>query len=181
MLMPKGHWKWYVDEQSDCLAIELDDDLLFHTSVSRAKLLLTPDQHAFSIEQLQCYTEVHQELDDSGLAMSDALKVQIALNAVAVTFYAQKPSVKSWYFKHQPTQQLVDSLFQTKPLAWIESESDSALLLVLEMSEQTSCCMVLSEQFELTSSKIMSRFSLLSVHTNRLRAFEQPQSHKKRA
>jgi len=158
MLTPTKDWYWQYDEQQKRLTLDLGEDMLFVTPYATKQLsggVLV--SQGFSLENMEFYTRLQQELEASGLKLSPAMKTQIAINATAVKSFYRPLMPKSWYFQRQ------ENFGDFHQLSVLNSECGSALVLVIEREGQSALCMLLSQQLTLCEDKELNQFDVIKV------------------
>lgn len=162
MLQAKADWYWYFDEQTQTLRLNMSD-FVFESACKAKKL--KPDAkitRPFSIEDNQVYCDYYhmviQQLD-----VSEAMAVQIALNAVAQQCYTLEEQPKSWFFITQ--KQIKRDLFEQVVL--IQSPLETGIFLILETLNDCAKVMLLSQHMQLTETKQLKQFEAIKVMTNR--------------
>lgn len=163
MLFPKGNWSWYVDADTQCLAIQLDEELHFVTPYSATKLNqnVTDRQH-FDVNDTQVYFSIAEKLDSCGVEFTAAQKTQIALNGVAATLFHKPIGLKSWFYNE------ISEGDYCHPISSIQTEFGEATVLVLEQTDSNCLCFLLSPELKITETKSHMQFDLLKVVSNRL-------------
>ncbi|WJG07649.1 cell division protein ZapC domain-containing protein [Aliiglaciecola sp. LCG003] len=169
MLLPSGKWKWFIDQASSSLLVELDAGLTFQTAYQVSQLKVSPDGLFFDIEHSDYFIQCIDALDESGVPFDDSIKMQIAINASAARCFHKPVLNKSWLY----TKQNLCLIDDQQQLAWISHNQETYLVMTLERKGDTVLCMNLSEQFVTSDHKIHPQFSLLSVLSDRLLAFDQ--------
>jgi len=164
LLMPKKDWQWGYNETHGVLTISLGSDLEF---LSPYKLnALIPDAKlmtAFSVEHAKFYITLVVRLKQT-LAMTDALLVQVALNATAAHFLLQSQMPKSWFFdvSHECVYSETGKIFQLK------TAEQHVTAMVIDAGLQASLMMILSPECRLSGSKKLAQFETIKVMHNRL-------------
>lgn len=158
MLTPTKDWYWQYDEQQKRLTLDLGEDMLFVTPYAAKQL--SGDvmvSQGFSLENMEFYTCLQQQLDASGLKLSPAVKTQIAINATAIKSFYRPLMPKSWYFQRQT------HCGDFHQLAVLSSDLGSALVLVVEREGQSALCMMLSQELALCEDKKLNQFEVIKV------------------
>ncbi|GAC14805.1 cell division protein ZapC domain-containing protein [Aliiglaciecola lipolytica] len=169
MLLPSGHWKWYIDKQSHFLMIELNAGLSFQTAFVDSQLQVIPENLYFEILHSQCFIESLEAVNQSNVPFEQSVKTQIALNATAAKCFHKPVIHKSWLYEKHPSC-LVGPEQQ---LAWLSCNQESYLVLTLQQQGSLALCLNLSEDFKTADNKIHKQFSLINVHSDRLVSLEQ--------
>lgn len=162
MLTANGNWQWFWEQDSQKLAIKLDDEHNLVTAYG-AKVMQYPltTPLLFNTRHMELYSKMEELVDDLPLDLSVLQRTQIAINGTAALAFHKSTPIKSWYF----TPQANDTF---SSIATLETESDCALVMVLEHTESFSTCMILSEYIEVTDSKRLNQFDVVKVNCDRL-------------
>lgn len=162
MLQAKADWYWYFDEQSQTLRLNMSEFVF--VSACKAKKLKPEAKvtRPFSIEDNQIYCEYYHMVVQQ-LELSEAMAVQIALNAVAQQCYTLEEQPKSWFFV--PQKQARPDLFEQVVL--IQSPIETGIFLILETLNDCAKVMLLSQHMQLTETKQLKQFEAIKVMTNR--------------
>ena len=175
MLKPDTDWYWYVDKQEQKLCISLNAQMCFVSPYSVNNICQAKaDKQAFSIADLDHYTELAECLQQAGLSLSGAELSQILLNATAAIAFHKPLAAKSWYFQVQANQGIYHRL------ASMHNDCDAGLFLVLFQESLTATCMLLSPSMQLDIGKTLKQFSLIKVMSDRLQPY-LPQIQQKKS
>ncbi|MEP4889568.1 MAG: cell division protein ZapC domain-containing protein [Aliiglaciecola sp.] len=169
MLLPSGHWKWFIDKQSHFLMIEMDAGLSFQTAYLDSQLKLIPENLYFQIQHSQSFIESLEAINHSNVPFESSVKTQIALNATAAKCFHKPVLNKSWLY----TKNAVSLHGDEQQLAWLTSHDESYLMLTLEQQGSSVLCLNLSEEFKTSDNKVHPQFSLINVLSDRLMSLEQ--------
>ena len=164
LLMPKRDWQWGYSETHGVLSVSLGDDMEFLSPYKLKSLI--PDAKEtmeFSVEHAKFYIDLVDRLSKT-LPLTDALLVQIALNATAAHFLLKPQMPKSWFFNtsHQCVYSEVGKLVQ------LSTSEHTALAMVIESGLQASLVMIMSIECRLTDSKTLGQFETIKVMHDRL-------------
>ena len=164
LLMPNKDWQWEYNENLAQLSISLGSEMEFLTPY-KSKLLIPDALTAaeFTVEHAKFYIKMLDILPNV-LHISDAGIVQTALNATAAHFMLQSQMPKSWFFDVSDECVYCDvgKLFQ------LNCGSAKVLALVVENGLQAATVMILSQQCQLTESKLLTQFDTIKIMHNRL-------------
>lgn len=162
VLIPDSNWYWYIEAKTQQLTLSLSDDLHFQTPYSASKLRCAPTSElAFSIEHTGYFFSLKESLEVCLPDMSDAQRLQIILNAVAVKYFCKLTGLKSWHF-HEQEQDMTKMV-----VASLSSGRESADVLVVEQDEASATCMFLTP-LTLDNGKTLAQFDTIRVSSNRL-------------
>lgn len=169
LLMPKRDWQWRYHDTYDALSISLGTEMEFLTPY-KSKCLI-PDALSvldFSVEQTKFYIDFVELLTGS-LNVSDAAKVQLALNATAAHFLLKPQMPKSWFFETSSScvYSELGKVFQLK------CQGINAEVMVVDNSIQASLVMLLSKELSLNCTKSLMQFECIKVMHNRLYPLKQ--------
>ncbi|NRD74038.1 cell division protein ZapC [Shewanella sp. VB17] len=174
LLMPKRDWQWRYHDTYGALSISLGTEMEFLTPY-KSKCLI-PDALSvldFSVEHAKFYIDF-VELLTGYLHVSDAAKVQLALNATAAHFLLKPQMPKSWFFDTSSMCVYSDlgKVFQLK------CQGVHAEVMVVENSIQASLVMLLSKELPLNGAKSLMRFECIKVMHDRLHPLNQTRAIK---
>ncbi|WP_076413642.1 cell division protein ZapC [Shewanella sp. UCD-KL12] len=164
LLMPKRDWQWRYNDTYGVLSVSLGSDMEFLTPYKNKTLI--PDAMMdleFNVSHAKFYIEFTELLSKS-LRLSDALMVQLALNATAAHFLLKPQMPKSWFFDTSSmcVYSELGKVFQ------LRCQGVNAQVLVVETSIQASLVMVLEQELKLSDSKSLSQFECIKVMHDRL-------------
>ncbi len=162
--MPKRDWQWIYNEAHNSLSVSLGSDMEFLTPY-KSKYLI-PDAQSeleFSVEHAKFYIEFLERLSKS-MSVSDAAKVQLALNATAAHFLLKPQMPKSWFFDTS-TMCVYSELAKVFQL---RCQGVNAQVMVVETNIQASLVMLLSKELSLNASKSLMQFECIKVMNDRL-------------
>ncbi|MEC4724319.1 cell division protein ZapC [Shewanella sp. D64] len=164
LLMPKRDWQWRYDDSYGVLSVSLGSEMEFLTPY-KSKLLI-PDALSelnFSVEHAKFYIDFVDLLTKS-LNISDAVKVQLALNGTAAYFLLKPQMPKSWFFDTSTmcVYSELGKVFQ------LRCQGVTAQVLVVETNIQASLVMILSKQLTLNATKTLMQFECIKVMNDRL-------------
>jgi cell division protein ZapC len=164
LLMPKRDWLWRYDDTYRVLSVSLGSEMEFLTPY-KSKLLI-PDalsELEFSVEHAKFYIDFVELLTKS-TTISDAAKVQLALNSTAAYFLLKPQMPKSWFFDTSSmcVYSELGKVFQ------LRCQGVNVQVLVVETSVQASLVMLLSKELVLNSTKTLMQFECIKVMHDRL-------------
>lgn len=175
MLVPSGRWQWYIDSDSGHLALALDNDL--HCITAYKAKHLSPGAvfpMPFSVEHTEQFYAFTQVVETS--QCSEAQCAHIVLNAVAATSFHKPVALKSWFY-----QPFVHGGAAPTGLSELFTESDKAVVLIVEQDASRSTCMVVDGPLRISDDKTLSPFTLVNVCNDRLHPFVGQSETRKRA
>ena len=163
MLSPSGDWFWYMDDESQHLAISLGNEMCFLTAYSGSDLTPFGNKPVpFNLDHLKAYSIYVDALESSDLPYNRAEKTQVALNATAARFFHRPVSPKSWYFD------VSDKRETPQYFHAVSTELDSSLVMIIEQYQNLCTCLLLNHSLAISESKTFKQFSLIKVQEDRL-------------
>ncbi|MBC3767506.1 cell division protein ZapC domain-containing protein [Neptunicella marina] len=165
MLQPSMYWCWVMDEDTQCLTLELEEGV-YHTPYKSKHLLghvSLPQE--FTLEHLQCFTSVEEDIQQFAAGLTSELASQIAINAVAARFFHKPLAPKSWYFT-KPRLHGMHHHF-----ALLQCKREQLKVYIVEKEAQASVCMLISSQVALDESAQLKPFSLIKVMNDYLQPY----------
>ncbi|MCL9776736.1 cell division protein ZapC [Vibrio methylphosphonaticus] len=149
MLKPSDTWIWYMDEDENSLMLDLGDEMVFKTNLSR-KLLVecAMGQNNFTVDDASAFQIYKDQI--ANLDLSEPRQAELALYCVAAKRFHKPVQPKSWFFDHQ------NASFQPEEgeLVRLTNQYSSGFFIVLEVGESASLCALVDlDSFNLTSSK----------------------------
>ncbi|MEI6858193.1 MAG: cell division protein ZapC [Shewanella sp.] len=164
LLMPKRDWQWKYNDTYRVLSVSLGSEMEFLTPYKIKNLI--PDaltELEFNVEHAKFYIEFLDFISKS-LNISEALKVQLALNATAAHFLLKPQMPRSWFFTASSMCVFsgLGKVFQ------LSCQGRNAQVLVIETSIQASLVMLLDKELKLNDSKSLCQFECIKVMHDRL-------------
>ncbi|WP_121144751.1 cell division protein ZapC domain-containing protein [Orbus hercynius] len=138
-MRPSDNWRWYFDNQYDCLMLEIANDMVFRSRYPSK--MLTPDAFRafpFSVDDASAYYQFYESC--VSLSLSEPQKVELVLNAIIAANFLKPQMPKSWYFVQQPM--LFTPVLGELVEAQIQGGHQRINLLVVEASEMASLCLI---------------------------------------
>lgn len=138
-IRPTEDWYWYFDEKLDALMIDLSQDMIFRSRLTKKMIIIDAlDGREFSVEDATLYYQFSESCEV--LALCEPNKVELILNALAVRNYLKPLMPKSWYFEAQTC------LFVPKigdiAVATIQTSHEIVQLLVIDSSSTAALCII---------------------------------------
>lgn len=167
ILVPNDSWQWNYDEKTDSLVLDLSDRMQF-TTAFRSKQLTSQAKcsRQFTLDDASHYYHLLECIGE--LPFSEAERVQIVLNAIAVIRFAKPQMPQSWYFREF-------NLLHEAPLfgevVTLVCESGHRDFLVIEPGDNASICLLLEGTMQLAEDKVLSAHSFIKVMNNRIIPF----------
>lgn len=164
MLKPNHAWKWYFDPKIGSLMLDLGQNMAFQVAISQK--LLIPDAFidtAFNVDDALLFQTYLDAI--SGLELSNARKLELALNAVAAHHFHKPLLPKSWFF-HTQIELMIP---EVGSIVELSNDLGRGFFMVIENAGTASLCMLAEETpFKLTETKEMSFCSSIKSMNNRL-------------
>lgn len=167
MLQPQPHWHWFLDQDSQSLALLLEQNKCLRSQLKSSKMIAGCEpQRAFSLEDMQHYMQVATALEYHSLALDSHELSWIAVNAVAIMVWHKPLPLKSWYFLSASSTGVEDG---TDPyIASLQTSYDQQDVLVLQVNNGTALCMTLHQPLRLDEHKSLPPLMPIRVLVNRL-------------
>ncbi|OOE52454.1 cell division protein ZapC [Salinivibrio kushneri] len=166
MLKPNNAWRWYFDNTSNSLMLDLGDDMVFRVAVNAKHLI--PDAFSsspFSVEDASLFQRLTEPL--SNLSLSGPRQAELALNAVAAYRFHKPVLPKSWFF--EPQQDTIATPEWGQIVELTSQTGDRAPFIIIENAGSASLCMLAREaDFELSANKKMAFCGAIKVMNDRL-------------
>ena len=166
MLRPTGDWQWLYDKNQQRLTLDLGSELIFVSHYEKKHLSSDAMiSQGFSLEDMEYYLKLQQELEGISCGRNRAELTQIALNATAAHKFHRPIMPKSWFFKRS------DVKVHFTRLVELNTEFNSALALVIEHEQGAVTCMLVDQELQLTDTKFMKSFDVIKVMPDCLEQF----------
>ncbi len=141
---PTDSWRWYFDNEYDCLMLEIADDMVFR-SCYPSKMLI-PDvftEFPFSVSDATAYYQYYDSC--TKLNLTEPQKIELAINSIIAANFLKPQMPKSWYFMQQPI------FFTPKVAEVVEAHMQDGCgklsLMVVEAGINASVCVVAQPPF----------------------------------
>ncbi len=167
ILVPNEYWHWCFDVENERLMLDLSDGLLFNTAYQAKQL--TPaarESQPFTLDDVSCYFHLLECIGE--LPFSEAERVQIVLNAIAVLRFAKPQMVRSHYFRQFD---LVGEAPLFGEVVSLVTEYGPADFLVVEPGCNASVLILLGGVLRLDESKDISAGGIIKVMNDRIIPF----------
>ena len=168
MLKPNNDWKWYFDQKSDSLLLDLGNEYVFCVSIPVKQMVPTAKMSSsFSVNDAAIFQSFSESI--RGLCVIDNRGPELLLNAVAAVRFHKPVMPKSWFFskteyEYNPEQGEIVTLF---------NELNIGRFLVLENSGAASLCICIDESFQLTENKTLQFCETIKVMNDRMAQYQQ--------
>ncbi|BBM64636.1 MULTISPECIES: cell division protein ZapC [Vibrio] len=164
MLKPSDKWNWYFDEQSTYLMLDLGEDMLFQTNLSRKLLVNCAFSHnEFTVDDasaFQTYSERIRCLD-----INEYRQAELTLYCVAAKRFHKPVQPKSWFFDaqscgHEPEE---------GDMVFLNNQYSDGVFIVLEAGDSSSlCAYVGQDEFLLDGNKCLQFGQPIKVMHDRM-------------
>ncbi|WP_322804135.1 cell division protein ZapC [Vibrio alfacsensis] len=164
MLKPSDKWNWYFDEQSTYLMLDLGDDMLFQSNLSR-KLLVNCafSNNEFTVDDasaFQTYSERIRCLD-----INEYRQAELTLYCVAAKRFHKPVQPKSWFFDAQPCGHEPEE----GDMVFLSNQYSDGVFIVLEAGDSSSlCAYVGQDEFLLDGNKCLQFGQPIKVMHDRM-------------
>lgn len=163
LLHPNKEWRWFFDPSQQRMMLLLGRDLQFVTELEGRKMNTAGySAQEFTCEQTQRYYQLIEQLQVYD--WPTPVKVQIALNALALAEYHKPMMPQSWFFEQGNEMQPCE----VGDIIAMKSHYGYADFLVLEVEPTTALCMALDRETQLSSTKTLNRFGVIKVMRDRI-------------
>ncbi|MEI8670936.1 cell division protein ZapC [Vibrio sp. SA48] len=100
MLKPSDKWNWYYSDSEGYLMLDLGDEMVFKTNLSRNLLVdcAFVNNH-FSVDDASAFQTYREQI--SYLSLSEPRQAELALYCVAAKRFHKPVQPKSWFFDYQ--------------------------------------------------------------------------------
>ncbi|CAH0526001.1 Cell division protein ZapC [Vibrio hippocampi] len=164
MLKPSDTWIWYMDESEDALMLDLGDDMVFKTNLSR-KLLVecALGENNFTVDDASSFQIFKDQIDH--LDLSEPRQAELTLYCVAAKRFHKPVQPKSWFFDHQGQGHEP----QEGELVSLVNGYSNGHFIVLEVGESASLCVSVDlDGFQLNPSKVVGFGQSIKVMHDRM-------------
>ncbi|MDR9828678.1 cell division protein ZapC [Vibrio sp. FNV 38] len=136
MLKPRDNWTWYFDDMENHLMLDLGDEMLFKTNLSRKHLVdYAVGINVFCVDDASDFQTYKESL--SHLELSEPRQAELALYCVAAKRFHKPVQPRSWFFEEGRGS---DCRLHQGNLVHLENEHNQALFIILEVGD--SACLI---------------------------------------
>ncbi|MBF9000467.1 cell division protein ZapC [Vibrio nitrifigilis] len=164
MLKPSDKWSWYYSDSDGYLMLDLDDEMVFRTNLSR-KLLVDCafESQPFSVDDASDYQTYKEQI--AHLPLSEPRKAELALYCVAAKRFHKPVQPKSWFFDYQG----LGYQPEMGDIVSLVNEYNQGHFIVLDVGDSASLCAVVDlEAFSLNGAKSLSFGQVIKVMHDRM-------------
>ncbi|MCW8333775.1 cell division protein ZapC [Vibrio paucivorans] len=165
MLKPSDKWTWYYDDREGNLMLDLGQDMVFKTNLSR-KLLVDCALaiNEFSVDDAAAFEIFREQL--SYLSLSEPRQAELTLYCVAAKRFHKTVQPKSWFFDGLSSG---DESPKEGDLIRMRNAHSDGYFIVLEVGESASLCACIDlDGFNLTSTKSLVFGQAIKVMHDRI-------------
>ncbi|MFM2484068.1 cell division protein ZapC domain-containing protein [Celerinatantimonas yamalensis] len=169
LLHPNKTWRWFYDPTLQRMTLLLGEQMQFVSELDGRKMSLAAQRAGeFTCDQTQRYLQLLDVLQ--GFNWPDPIKVQTALNALALAEYHKPVMPQSWFFEQGSQMQPCEFA----EVVSLKTQCGLARFIVLDVEPTTALCMCLEKELVLGAAKTMHCFEVIKVMRDRLVEDEPP-------
>lgn len=164
MLKPSDKWTWYYSDSEGYLMLDLDEDMVFRTNLSRNLLVdCAFERHPFSVDDASDYQTYKEQI--AYLPLSEPRKAELGLYCVAAKRFHKPVQPKSWFFDYQGNGYEPD----IGDVVSLTNSYNHGHFIVLEVGENASLVALVDlEPFSLNGSKSLEFGQVIKVMHDRM-------------
>lgn len=165
MLKPSDKWTWYYDDSEQHLMLDLGNDMVFKTNLSR-KLIVecAIGINEFSVDDASAFQTYKEQI--SHLNLSEPRQAELALYCVAAKRFHKPVQPKSWFFDSLSDGSCVPEEGDFVKLANGHGEG---AFIVLEVGDSASLCASIKlDEFNLNGYKSLQFGQAIKVMHDRM-------------
>ena len=165
MLKPSDKWTWYYDDTDQHLMLDLGNDMVFKTNLSR-KLMVecAIGVNEFSVDDASAYQTYKEQI--AHLDLSEPRQAQLALYCVAAKRFHKPVQPKSWFFDCLSDGSCVP---EEGDFVRLENNYGGGVFIVLEAGPCASLCASINlNEFNLNGSKSIQYGEAIKVMHDRM-------------
>ncbi|WP_456297362.1 cell division protein ZapC [Vibrio sp. AK197] len=165
MLKPNDKWTWYYDDGEGYLMLDLGQDMVFKTNLSR-KLIVDCAEgvNEFSVDDASAFQTYKEQV--SMLPLTQPRQAELVLYCVAAKRFHKPVQPKSWFFDSQSDGSYVPE--EGDLISLTNSYGDSHFI-VLDVGENASLCASINlDECALNGSKTLKFGEAIKVMHDRM-------------
>ncbi|WP_117235479.1 cell division protein ZapC [Vibrio maerlii] len=164
MLKPSDTWKWYFDETTESLMLDLGNDMVFKTNIPHKMLVDCAKRDSdFCVDDASSYQTFKETI--SFLGLSEPRQAELALYCVAAKRFHKPVQPKSWFFDAQGQEYKPEE----GDIVRLVNQHSLGYFIVLEAGESASLCTYVDlDEFHLSGSKSLAFGDSIKVMHDRL-------------
>lgn len=165
MLKPRDNWTWYFDDMENHLMLDVGDNIVFKTNLSR-KLLVeyAIGTNNFCVDDASAYQTFKESL--THLDLSEPRQAELALYCVAARRFHKPVQPKSWFFH---AGQGSNCRLHEGNLVKLSNEFGEGVFIILEVAD--AVCLIAPVEldgFTLSDSKQLAFGEPIKVMHDRI-------------
>lgn len=165
MLKPSDKWTWYYDDTEQHLMLDLGDDIIFRTNLSK-KLIVdcAIGINEFSVDDASAFQTYREQI--SFLNLSEARQAELTLYCTAAKRFHKPVQPKSWFFTP-----VIDGGYipQEGDFVQLSNDHNDGFFIVLEVGDNASlCALVCTDDFMLDGMKLLEFGQAIKVMHDRM-------------
>ncbi|PFG56174.1 cell division protein ZapC [Vibrio sp. ES.051] len=164
MLKPSDKWNWYYDEQKAFLMLDLGEEMIFQTNLSR-KLLVNSafSKNEFTVDDASAFQTFNERI--RCLDINEYRQAELTLYCVAAQRFHKPVQPKSWFFDAQSTGYEPEE----GGMVFLTNQYSEGIFIVLEPGETSSLCAYAGQnEFVLDGSKVLQFGQPIKVMHDRM-------------
>ncbi len=165
MLKPNDKWTWYYDDGEGHLMLDLGQDMVFRTNLSR-KLIVECAQgiNEFSVDDASAFQTYKEQV--SLLSLSAPRQAELVLYCVAAKRFHKPVQPKSWFFDRRSDGNYIPAEGDLVALTNAYGEN---YCIVLEVGDSASLCASINlDDFSLDGNKTLKFGEAIKVMHDRM-------------
>lgn len=164
MLKPSDKWNWYFCENEGHLMLDLGEEMVFRTNLSRNLLVeCALASTAFTVDDASDYQAFKDTIDL--LKLSEPRKAELILNCVAAKRFHIPVQPKSWFFDTQNNTLSPEE----GDLVTLSNTLNQGIFVVIESGEHASLCTCVElDGFDLNGRKALNFGQTIKVMHDRM-------------
>ncbi|KQA19867.1 cell division protein ZapC [Vibrio metoecus] len=164
MLKPSDKWSWYYSDNEGYLMLNLGDDMLFRTNLSRNLLVdCAFAENHFTVDDASDFQLYKERI--ACLPLSEPRKAELALYCIAAKRFHKPVQPKSWFFDSQNSEFIPEQ----GDLIILRNGLNYGIFIALEVGENASLCAYTDlVSFALNENKALEFGQVIKVMHDRM-------------